>query len=350
MQALGITAAGHHAAGEFVDDDDLAILHDVVDVTREQFVGAQGLRHVMQHRDHVRRIEADAFGQQPVAAQDVLDRLDAGIGQHDGAVLLVLLEMLGLEARDHRVGTTIEFRGILGRAGDDERCARLVDQDRIDLVDDRVVEGPLDHSVLAVLHVVAQIVEADFVVGAVGDVAGVGCLALLVVELVDDHADGQAEETVDPAHPFGVASGEIVVHGDDMHALAFEGVEIDRQGGDQRLAFAGLHFGDLAAMEDHAALELDVEVALAECALGSLAHRGEGFGLDVVQRFALGQAFAELGGLAAQFFVGKLGELRFERVDLRHRLVEAFDDAVIGRPEEAPGERPQHENLDILMT
>ena len=72
----------------------------------------------------------------PSVAQDVLDGLDAGVGQHDRAVLLVLLEMLGLELRDHRVDAAVELGRILGRAGDDERGARLVDQDRIDLVDD----------------------------------------------------------------------------------------------------------------------------------------------------------------------------------------------------------------------
>ena len=257
---------------------------------------------------------------------------------------------VGLEPRDHRVGAAIELRGILGRAGDDERRARLVDQDRIDLVDDGVVEGPLGHGVQAELHVVAQVVEAELVVGAVGDVAGVGRLALLVVELVHDHADGEAEEPVDLAHPFGVALGQVVVHRDDVHALAFEGVEIDRQGGDQGLAFAGLHLGDLALVQDHAALQLHVEVALAERALGRLAHHGEGLDQEVVQGLALGQALAELGGLGAQLLVGELGELGLECIDLRHRLVEAFDDAIIGGAEQASGQRTQHENLDIVMT
>ncbi len=108
------------------------------------------------------------------------------------------------------------------------------------------------------------------------------------------------EERVDPAHPLGVATGEIVVHGDDVHALAGQRVEIDRERGDQRLAFAGLHLGDLALVQDHAALELDVEVALAERPLGALAHRGEGLGQQVVERFALLQALAELDGLAFQ--------------------------------------------------
>ena len=135
-----------------------------------------------------------------------------------------------------------------------------------------------------------------------------------------------------------------------MHALAFEGVEIDRQGGDQRLAFAGLHLGDLALVEHHAALELDVEVALAQRALGRLAHHGEGFDQQVVEGFAFGQALAEFDGLGAQLLVGELDELRLEGIDLRHRLVEAFDDAIIGCAEQASGERPQHENLYIVTT
>ena len=87
-----------------------------------------------------------------------------------------------------------------------------------DFVDDGEDMAALDHVLEPVFHVVAQIVEAVFVVGAVGDVAGIGLLALFVVEAVDDDADGQAEEVVDLAHPFGVAPGEIVVDGDDVDA------------------------------------------------------------------------------------------------------------------------------------
>ena len=55
----------------------------------------------------------------------------------------------------------------LGRAADDERRARLVDQDRVDLVDDRVVQRALRVLERAELHVVAQVVEAELVVLAV---------------------------------------------------------------------------------------------------------------------------------------------------------------------------------------
>ena len=134
------------------------------------------------------------------------------------------------------------------------------------------------------LHVVAQVVEAELVVGAVGDVRAVGDLPLGVVQLVLDDADRHAEEAVDPAHPLGVAAGEVVVDGDDVHALAFEGVEIGGQRRDERLAFAGLHFGDPAAVQHHAADELHVEVPHVEHAPAGLAHDREGLGQQVVER------------------------------------------------------------------
>ena len=137
---------------------------------------------------------------------------------------------------------------------------------------------------------------------------------------MDDAADGEAEEAVDLAHPFAVALGQVVVHRDDMDALARERVEIDRQGRDQRLAFAGLHLGDHAAMEDDAAHQLHVEMALAERALGRLAHRGEGLDQEVVERLAVGQPLAERAVRAAQLgVVEQLDDLRLERVDLVDR-------------------------------
>ncbi len=156
-----------------------------------------------------------------------------------------------------------------------------------DFVDDGVEMAALDHVLQPVLHVVAQIVETVFVVGAVGDVARVGFLALGIVEAVDDDAGGHAEEAVDLAHPFGVATGEVVVDGDDVDALAGQRIEIDREGRHQRLAFAGLHFGDVALVQHHAADQLHVEMALAEGALGRLPDRGEGGNQNVVQGLAV---------------------------------------------------------------
>ncbi len=47
VQALGVAAARHHAAGELVDDHHLAVADDVVLVALEQRVRAQGLVDVV---------------------------------------------------------------------------------------------------------------------------------------------------------------------------------------------------------------------------------------------------------------------------------------------------------------
>ncbi len=113
------------------------------------------------------------------------------------------------------------------------------------------------------------------------------------------------EELVDLPHPFGVALGQIVVDGDDVDAAAGKRIEIDRERGDQRLAFAGLHLGNLAFVQHHAADHLDVEMTLAERALGGLADGGESRHQDVVERTALGELLLEFLGAGAQRVVGQ---------------------------------------------
>ena len=232
VQTLRITTARHHAAGELVDDDDLAVAHDVVLVALEQLVRAQRLIHVVHDRDVLDVVERIRFKLAGVA-QPALHLLHAGFGEIDGALLFVELVVFLGERRDIGVDGIVELGAVVERTGDDQWRARLVDQDRIHLINDGVDMAALHHVFEPVFHIVAQIIEAELVIGAVGDVAVVLDLALGVVEPMHDDADGEAQELVDLAHPFGVALGQIVVHGDDMNAASGKGIEIDRQRGNQ---------------------------------------------------------------------------------------------------------------------
>ena len=109
-----------------------------------------------------------------------------------------------------------------------------------------------------------------------------------------------------------------------MHALAGNSVEIAGQRGDEGLAFAGLHLGDVALVQRHGANELHVKVAHTHGALGSLAHGGEGLGKHVVERLAVGVTLAELIGLGAEFLLGHLLKLGLKTVDLIDDLVVAL--------------------------
>ena len=146
VQAFGVAAALHHAAGELVDDDHLVVLDDVVAVALEQRVGAQRLLHVVDDGDVLDVVERLAL-EHAGLGEKLLDMLVAGLGQGDDAGLLVELVVGLLELRDEGVDGVVKLGAVVERAGDDQRRARLVDQDRVHFVDDGEVVAALHHLV-----------------------------------------------------------------------------------------------------------------------------------------------------------------------------------------------------------
>src|SRR6266851_8857317 len=122
--------------------------------------------------------------------------------------------------------------------GDNQRSARFVDQNRIHLVNYRKIMASLDTGREIKFHVVAQVVEAKFVVGAVSNVGCVSRLALEIVHVVLDTSDFETKEAVNLSHPFSVARSEVVIYGDDVNTAATsQRVEVCRKGCNERLAF-----------------------------------------------------------------------------------------------------------------
>ena len=182
----------------------------------------------------------------------------------------------------------------------------------------------LHHVLLVDHHVVAQVIEAELVVGAVGHVGGVGFLAVGGFHAVDHQAHGQAQETVDLAHPFAVAAGQVIVDGDYVHTVAGQGVQIHRHGGHQRLAFTGLHLGDAGAVQHDAADDLHRVGLHADHAPVGLAADGKRFRQQIVQRLAFGQPVLEFAGLGLELLVGQLLHLRLQRQHLVRQGADAL--------------------------
>ena len=165
-------------------------------------------------------------------------------------------------------------------------------------------------------HVVAQIVKAKLVVGTVSNV-GIVCHMLFTGQLsVHDKSRGKSEKLVHATHFLAVAARQIVVDGDDVHALARQRVEVRRHGGNQRLTFTGFHLGDSALMQNDAAEQLHIKGALAEHAPVCLANDGKCVGQDVVERFSAGESLFECCGLCAQLLVGHSGVFRRKCLNL----------------------------------
>src|ERR1700677_4621496 len=124
-------------------------------------------------------------------AQQLLDLFPALIGHADGLVffidhviagedlLFAALDLFPLfERRQDAVHAGILVRGLIGGAADDQWGAGFIDENRVDLIDDREVVSALHAISMVKLHIVAQIVKTELVVGAVGDVGAIGGAAL----------------------------------------------------------------------------------------------------------------------------------------------------------------------------
>ena len=267
----------------------------------------------------------------------------ANFGERHHPVLLIHLVIFRVELAHSLNGANIPLGFFRGRAGDDERGAGFIDQDVIDLIHDGIRMTALDAVIETGGQVIPQVVKAKFRVGAVGNIRLVGSLARhhhqLVLVFVRgffgqihqesvaaifgagshlQYPDGQTEGVVDRRHPAGIAAGQVIIDGDQVGSQASQGVQVKRQGGYQRFAFAGAHLGDLALVQGHTANHLDVKMAQADGTLAGLAHHSKGFRQQVIQRFAFRQAGAEFVGLGAQRFIAQLLKFSFQRVDLCH--------------------------------
>ena len=323
MQTLGVAAANHQAAREFINDDDLIVLYHVIHVALHQEVGAQGAADVVVQLGIFRVVDVGD-------AERGFDALGALVGQADGLFLLFNLEVnVALERADDRVHSRVEVGRFVARAGDNQRGARFVNQDGVHFVDDGEVVAALHQLALADDHVVAQVVEAQLVVRAVGDVAGIGGAALGAVQIVDNQADAQPHEAVDFAHPFAVAARQIVVDGHDVHALAGQRVQVRGQGGHQRFALAGLHLGDAPLMQHQTAHHLYAIRAHSQHAGVGFADGGERFGQNVIFGFAILQARAEFIRLGAQLLIRQRLVFIFKGFHGVDRLLQLFDLRVI---------------------
>ena len=312
MQTFVVAAALHQTAGEFVNDDDLSVLNDIVDLILHAAMCFNRLVDMMQ--------QGDVFGiHQVVDAESAFCFSDALRGQGSGLSLFVddivafdlVIVFLDIQLNDagrlkgtgEAVSHLIHFGGLFALAGDDQRGTRFVDQDGVDLVDDGKVKGTLNHLTFIGDHVVAEEVEADLVIGAVGDIACVSLAALSGRLIMNDQADRQAEEAENLTHPFRVTFCEVVVDGNDMDTFTLECVEVCGEGFDHGFTFTGTHLSDTALMEDDTAKDLNGVMFHIQDAGAGLTADSESVGEDSIERFTVDQTTAEVIGLGAEFLI-----------------------------------------------
>ncbi len=108
-------------------------------------------------------------------------------------------------------------------------------------------------------HIVAEIIEAEFVVGAEGYVAVISIATGIGIGLVlVDAVYRKAVELIQRTHPLAVSLAQIVVHGYYMNALAGKCIKEYGQSCHEGFAFTCAHFCNPALMQSDAADKLNI--------------------------------------------------------------------------------------------
>ena len=147
------------------------------------------------------------------------------------------------------------------RSGNNERSSRIVDQDRVDLVDNGIVVSPLNQFRHTGSHVIAQVVETELVIGTEGNVGHISLTAGVRVRLVlIDAVDAKTMELVQRPHPLRVTLSQVVVHRNNVYAVTGKRVQENRQSSHQGFTLTGSHFGNFTLVENHTTEQLALVV------------------------------------------------------------------------------------------
>ncbi len=287
MQAFVVATTYHNTARKFIHNQHFAVADDIVGVALHNEVRLEcGLNVV---------IKVGVFEVGEVCdAEESFRFLDTFIGEHYRLFFFLDGEIVALSALTRKiVRALVKFAGFSASARNDERRSRLVDENRVNLVDYCVIEFALHLIRLSHDHIVSQKVEAEFVIGAVGYVALISLSLFLYAHLRHNDADGKSQKFVEFAHPRRVTRCEVVVDRDDVNALARERVEVRRKRCHERLAFARTHFGDTSLMKRDTADKLNVKVAHTQHSLARFSHHRVCVGKNMVESFAVREPLFE---------------------------------------------------------
>ena len=213
------------------------------------------------------------------------------------AGFLINREVFLAQLGDNHVHDFIKLRPILCRTRDNQRRARLINQDRVDLIDDRKVMASLSHLVQLRTHVVTKVIEPKLIVGRVCDISGIGLLFLGLWLLWVDNTCAQTQRAINLRHPFRITFGQIIVNRHDVHTLTAEPVQIGRERCNEGFTLTCFHFSDVSLMQENTAHQLRIKRPQSKSTARPFTTVSKGFGQKAFEAFTTSNTLAKLSCL-----------------------------------------------------
>ena len=149
-------------------------------------------------------------------------------------------------------------------------------------------------------HVITEIVKTKFVIGTIGNIRIIGNLSLIKIQIMNNQTYRESKELINLSHPLAVSFCQVIIDRNDMSALAFQRIQINRCYSDQRLTFTSTHFGNVATVKNHTPDKLYIILTHTENTAGSFPYNSKSLRQDIIQCFSISQTVFKFYRLMCQ--------------------------------------------------
>ena len=266
MKTFVVSASIHQTTSVFVNNNHFSVVsHNIIFVPLEKSFGAKSLFHMINRARMLWRVEI-------FHSKEFFNFVDSFFGQSHASAFFVQIVIFWRKLRSDFRKLNVAFWIFSSWRRNDQRSSRFVNQNRVNFVDNRKIQFALAKQINFVHHVVAQIIETEFVVCSISDVRRVSFFSgywakfahffvfvRFVVEfwvknetrLVDNHTNRKSQEVIKRAHPASVTLRKVIIDGHHVNTFAFHRVQNARQSRHQSLTFTSFHFGSFSFVKNH---------------------------------------------------------------------------------------------------
>ena len=198
MKSVGIAAARHDTSCKLIYDQYLIVLYHVILISEHQVIGAQSQNDIVLDLQIFRICKV-------INVEIFLYLFHTLLRKVYYLILLINYEIAGLlnllthnginlgkflgnrsalQLTGQYIADLIKLCGFSALSGNDQRGSRLVDQHRVHLIDNTVVQIAEHQLLLVNGHIVTKVVKSQLVICHIGNVAGVCLLALGAVHVI----------------------------------------------------------------------------------------------------------------------------------------------------------------------
>ena len=191
----------------------------------------------------------------------------------------------------------IQLGGLTALSGYDQRSTRLVNQYRVHLVDNGIIQIPQHHLLFVDRHIITKIVKTQLIVRHIGDITVISLFPLLRGHGIKHHSYGQPQKLMDLSHPLRITLSQIVIDRDDVDSLAIQRIQICRRCGYQSLSFTGPHLRDSSLMQHDTADQLYREMLHIQSPARRFPNRSKCLRQNIIQSFPCCQTLLKYPGI-----------------------------------------------------